>query len=156
MQIFTVSEVSGSPYCNCYVNSEQSRIQCLVYLLQIINSCDYIPCNGIKCQMMLLLPNQFNKRTDFWFILIAWLWLFPNLILQAFDIFNKRIICFVGIYLIYFFFLATILIITMFNWVRIKIGSWYNMLHISTFLHFLMRYLTDQNTFELCNYMLFS
>ena len=27
------------------------------------------------------------------------------------------------------------------------------MLHISTFLHFSMRYLTDQNTFELCNYI---
>ena len=52
MQIFSVSEVSGGSYCNhnpkdgietfytvtCN-NFKQSRIQCLVYLLQIMNSC---------------------------------------------------------------------------------------------------------------------
>ena len=49
MYIFAVSEVSGGSYCNRNANSEteihaafdkQSRIQCLIYLLQMINSCE--------------------------------------------------------------------------------------------------------------------
>ena len=97
---------------------------------------DYIPCSGKKCQLMLLLTNQFNKRTDFWIISITWLWLFPKLNLCSFDIFDKKAFCFSGFKSIVFFFLATVLIITMFNfqfWVRIKIGSWYYLTYCSFF-----------------------
>ena len=76
----------------------------------------------------MVLPNQFNKRTDFWIIIITWLWLFSNLILSFFDIFEKTLFGFAGIKSIDLFFLAVILIMTMFNvqfWVNRKIGSWY-------------------------------
>ena len=90
---------------------------------------DYISYNkGNKCQLMLLHPNQFDKRNDFWIINISWLWLFPNLIPCSFDIFDKSVFAFIGINSIVFFFLATILIMAMFNfqfWVKIKISSWH-------------------------------
>ena len=82
--------------------------------------------NDSKCQLMMLLPNQFNKRTDFWIISITWLWLFPNQILCSFDVFGKRVFGLVGIKSIVFF-LVIILIMAMFNfqfWVSIKKGSW--------------------------------
>ena len=104
---------------------------------------DYISYNGNKCQLMMLLPNQFNKRPDFWIISITWLWLFPNLILCSFDIFDKRVFSFVVIKSIVFFFLATILIMAMFNfqfWFRIKIGDWYYLTCCTSLLnsHFLV------------------
>ena len=62
MQIFTVSEVSDGSYCNRNPNSrtetfymvtcgnfKQSRIQCLVYLLQMINS---FGLHTVKWQLM--------------------------------------------------------------------------------------------------------
>ena len=51
---------------------------------------DYISHNCNKCQLMLLLPNQFNKRTDFWIISITWLLLFPNLIPNSKESFHSR------------------------------------------------------------------
>ena len=78
MQILSVSEVSGGPYVNrnpnngtdpFYIltrdNFKQSRIQCIFYLLQMINSSGLHTDNDNKCQLMMVLPNQLNKRTDF-------------------------------------------------------------------------------------------
>ena len=131
-------------------NFKHLRIKCLAYLLQMINSYDYdyVPYNGSKCQLTILLPNQFNKRTIFWIVSITGLWLSPTLIICSIDIFDKRAFCFVGIESIGFFFLASILIMAMFNfqfWVRIKIGSWYYLTCCISLLfsHFLMCCLTN-------------
>ena len=53
-----------------------------------------------------LLQNQFNKGAAFRILSITWLWLFPNLILFSFDIFDKRIFGFAGIKSIVFFLLS--------------------------------------------------
>ena len=96
---------------------------------------DYISYNGNTCQLMMLLPNQFNKRTDFWIISITWLWLFPNRIPCSFHIFDKRVFGFVGIRSI-FFFLSTILVMVMLEF-QIKIVTWYYLTCCtSTFLTF--------------------
>ena len=92
---------------------------------------------------MLLLSNQFNKKTDFLIISITWLWLFLNLILCSFDLFEKGTFDFISIKSIVFFFLATILAMAMFNfqfWIRIKIGSWYFLTCCTSLLfsHYLM------------------
>ena len=50
--------------------------------------------------------------------------------------FDKRILGFVGIKPIGFFFLATILIMAIFNfqfWFRIKVGSWYYLRYYAAF-----------------------
>ena len=62
---------------------------------------------------------------------------FPNLC--SFGSFDKRDFGFVGIKFIVFFFLATILIMVMFNfqfWVRIKIGSWHYLKCCTSLLFF--------------------
>ena len=139
MKIIAVSEVSGGSYCNRNTNSgtetDVAKLNFIWYPVTISSSQEFsaffICCkwktvldyiwynNDSKCQLMMMLPNQFNNRTDFWIISISWLWLFPNLIPCSFDIFDKKAFIFVGIKLIVFF---------LFNfqyWVRIKIGSWY-------------------------------
>ena len=121
---------------------------------------DYISYNGNKCQLIMLLPNHFNEKTDFWIISIKWLWLFPNLILCSFDIFDKRVFDFAGIKSIVFFFSVTILIMTMSNFqflVGIKLGSWYYLTYCTSLLfpHFLMCCLTTQTASELRNYTSF-
>ena len=111
----------------------------------MINSCGL---HIVQCQLMKLLPDQFNKRTDFWIISTTWLRLFSNLILRSFNIFNKRVFGFVGIKSIVFFFLATVLITAMSNfqfWVGIKLLE---MLHISTFFHFFNVLLNKSNCFR--------
>ena len=99
-------------------------------------------------------PNQLKKRTDFWFISITWLLLFANLILCSFDILGKEFLALQALNRMFFFFLATILIMAMFNfqfWVRIKIGSWYYLTCCTSLLfsHFLMCCLTNKTALEL-------
>ena len=78
LKIFVVSDVSGGSYCNRNPNSRTkafymitcnnfkfSRNQCLIYLLQMIKSSGLLLHSGNKCQLMILLPSQFKKRTDF-------------------------------------------------------------------------------------------
>ena len=57
-----------------------------------------------------------------------WIIVISKLILCFLDLFDKSVFDFAGLESIVFFFLATILIMLMFNfqfWVRIKLGSWY-------------------------------
>ena len=143
-------------------NFKQSRIQCLVFLLKMINCCRCHTIQVLKrlLRLVMLFPNQFNKRSDLLIISVTWLWLFSNLILCYFDIFDNRGFGFVSIRFIVFFVLVTILIMTMFNfqfWVGIKIGSWYYLTCcIFPFFYFFMCCLTNQAALELWNYMLFS
>ena len=115
MKIIAVSEVSGGSYCNRNTNSgtetDVAKLNFIWYPVTISSSqefsafficckwktvLDYISYNNdSKCQLMMMLPNQFNNRTDFWIISI------------------------VGIKLIVFF------LFNFQYWVRIKIGSWY-------------------------------
>ena len=69
--------------------------------------------NGNKCQLTILIHNQFNKRTTFWIISITWLLFFWNPVLYSFDIFGKTVFGLVGIKLILFF--SHILIMEMFS-----------------------------------------
>ena len=71
-----------------------------------------------------------------------------------FRYFGQGVFGFVGIKPNVFFFLATILIMAMFNfqfWVRIKIGSWYYLTCCTSLLfsHFLMCCLTNKTALEL-------
>ena len=90
---------------------------------------NYILYNESKYQLMMLLPDLFNKRTYFWVISIAWLCPTPNLILEVTCfLICKRVFGSVGIKWIVFFFLATIFIMATFSfqfWVRKEVGSWY-------------------------------
>ena len=115
---------------------------------------DYILYNGNKYQLMTQLPNQFNKRTGFFYYWHYMIMVIPK---PNFDFFDKSV--FKSI--VFLFFSAIILIMAIFNfqfWVSIKIGSWYN-LTCCTFLlfsHFLICCLRNQTVLELWNYMLFS
>ena len=114
---------------------------------------NYISYNGGKCQLMMLLQNQFNKRTDFWIISITWLWLYSNLILYSFNNFDKRVFGLVGIKSLAFFFLTTILVMEIFNFqfsFRIKIGSWYYLTYCTSllFLTFFNVLLNKSNGFR--------
>ena len=46
-------------------NLEQSRIQFLFYIKLIVNNSGFLYCGGNKFQLMLILPDEFNKRTEF-------------------------------------------------------------------------------------------
>ena len=77
---------------------------------------DYIPYNGNRCQLMILLSDHFNKRAEFRMITISGLCPFLNLTLEVTCFitcnFEKLIlyVLLVGIKVIGSFFLATILV----------------------------------------------
>ena len=47
-------------------NLMQSRIQSLFYIKLTINNSGFLYCGGNKFQLMLIFPDEFNKRTEFW------------------------------------------------------------------------------------------